>query len=75
VKPSFALCVDIDNTIAEPCWYDEDLHICKQQYLNACIVTAEEVAAFERHQRLFLHYLSENESKAGRKRMGALSQW
>src|SRR5579883_1838019 len=36
------------------CWYDEDLPICKQQYLNAGIVTAEEVAAIERHQRLFL---------------------
>jgi hypothetical protein len=54
MKPSFALCVDIDHTIAEPCWYDDDLHICKQQYLNAGIVTAEEVAAIERHQRLFL---------------------
>jgi hypothetical protein len=53
MKPSFALCMDIDHTIAEPCWYDDDLHICKQQYLNAGIVTTEEVAAIERHQRLF----------------------
>jgi hypothetical protein len=54
MKSSFALCVDIDHTIAEPCWYDDDLHVCKQQYINAGLVTAEEVAAIECHQRLFL---------------------
>lgn len=54
MNPSFALYVDIDNTIAEPRWYDDDLHICKQHYIKAGLVTAQEVAAIEYHQRLFL---------------------
>jgi hypothetical protein len=54
MKASFAFCVDIDNTIAEPRWYHEDLQTCKQYYIQAGIVTAQEVAALEYHQRLFL---------------------
>ncbi|HEU5378682.1 MAG TPA: hypothetical protein VFV38_24945 [Ktedonobacteraceae bacterium] len=53
-KPSFALRVDIDNTIAAPRWYHEDLSTCKQHYITAGLVTAQEVAAIEYHQRLFL---------------------
>ncbi len=54
MNPSFALYVDIDNTIAEPRWYDDDLQACKQHYIKAGLVTAQEVAAIEYHQRLFL---------------------
>lgn len=54
MKPSFSFCVDIDNTIAVPRWYDEDLPTCKQHYISAGLVTAQEVAPIEYHQRLFL---------------------
>ncbi|HEU5377873.1 MAG TPA: hypothetical protein VFV38_20810 [Ktedonobacteraceae bacterium] len=54
MKPSFAFYVDIDNTIAAPRWYDEDLQTCKQHYVDAGLVTVQEAAAIEYHQRLFL---------------------
>ncbi|MGH2478473.1 MAG: hypothetical protein ACRDHW_02295 [Ktedonobacteraceae bacterium] len=54
MKPSFALCVDLDNTIAAPRWYHEDLPTCKQHYISAGLVTAQEVETITYHQRLFL---------------------
>jgi hypothetical protein len=32
MKTSFALYVDIDNIIAEPRWFHDDLETCKQSY-------------------------------------------
>jgi hypothetical protein len=54
MQSSFAFCVDIDNTIAAPRWFEHDLHSCKQHYIQAGLVTAQEVAPIEYHQRLFL---------------------
>lgn len=54
MNPWFSLCVDIDNTIAEPRWYDDDLPTCKQHYINAGLVTTQEAATLEHHQCLFL---------------------
>ena len=54
MKLSFALGVDVDNTIAAPHWYHEDLPTCKQHYINAGLVTAQEVETISYHQHLFL---------------------
>jgi hypothetical protein len=54
MKTSFALCVDIDNTIAEPRWFHDDFEICKQSYITAGLVTEQEAVSLDHHQRLFL---------------------
>jgi hypothetical protein len=46
--------VDIDGTIAEPRFFDDDLRTCCDWYVNEGIVTPEEVTSFQRHQQLFL---------------------
>src|SRR5579859_3888404 len=50
----FAFCVDIDNTIAEPRWFHEDFDLCKQAYITAGLITEQEAASLDHHQRLFL---------------------
>lgn len=54
MKISFALCIDIDNTIAEPRWFHDDLETCKQSYITAGLITEQEAASLDHHQRLFL---------------------
>lgn len=50
----FAFCVDIDNTIAEPRWFHDDFDLCKQAYITAGLITEQEAATLDHHQRLFL---------------------
>ncbi len=47
---------DIDGTIAQPKWDHPDFRMCTQAYIDAGIVTPEEVASLRRpvHQHLFL---------------------
>jgi hypothetical protein len=46
--------IDIDGTIAVPCFYHEELQKCIDWYINQGIVMSEEVASLQFHQQLFL---------------------
>src|SRR5579884_1964064 len=46
--------IDIDGTIAVPCFYHENLQVCKDWYVSQGIVKSEEVASLRFHQQLFL---------------------
>jgi hypothetical protein len=46
--------VDIDGTIADPRFFDDDFQTCVDWYCSAGIVKQEEVASLTFHQQLFL---------------------
>lgn len=46
--------IDIDGTIAEPRFFDDDLRTCCDWYVNEGIVTSREVLSLQHHQQLFL---------------------
>ena len=46
--------IDIDGTIAEPRFFDDNLRTCCDWYVNEGIVTSEEVTSLQQHQQLFL---------------------
>jgi hypothetical protein len=51
---SIAYRIDIDNTIATPQWYDNDLQICIRYYLDQKIITEHDRVSIEYHTQLFM---------------------
>lgn len=53
MKTTRAYCIDIDNTITEPLYDDQDAQACVQSYVQAGIVTPEETAHIQYHPQLY----------------------
>jgi hypothetical protein len=46
--------IDVDGTIAEPKFFDDDLRTCCDWYVREEIITSEEVTQLQHHHQLFL---------------------
>ncbi len=54
MNPSYAYRFDIDNTIAQPLFFNRDVQACIQYYIQAGIVTPEETTHVQYHPRLYI---------------------